>query len=85
MSDAGGFDLGGVTDFADVAFDVPVNSFTDGFGTEFLSDLSASLPGIDLSAVSPDMLGGSEVLSSAYEQVGSFAGNASWFDATNFW
>lgn len=77
---AGGFDLGGAFDFAGDLFDAgldAVSSFTDSFGTEFLSgDTFGSLADSFTSSVS-------SVAGSLYEQVGSFAGNASWFDTFN--
>lgn len=78
------FDLGGLGSFGDLATNASdLTSFTDEFGTEFLSDLS--IPGVDVGAISPDMLG-SEVLTSGslYDQVGSFAGDATWFDTNYF-
>ncbi len=77
---AGGFDLGGAFDFAGDLFDAgldAVSSFTDSFGTEFLSgDTFGSLADSFTSSVS-------SVAGSLYEQVGSFAGNATWFDTFN--
>jgi hypothetical protein len=74
---AGGFDISGAFDFAGDLFDAgldAVSSFTDSFGTEFLSgDTFGSLADSFTSSIG-------DVAGSLYEQVGSFAGNASWFD-----
>ena len=75
----GGF-IGDAFDFAGDLFDSgldAVSSFTDSFGTEFLSgDTFGSLADSFTSSIS-------DVAGSLYETVGSFAGNASWFDTFN--
>ena len=64
------------SDLFDAGFDA-VSSFTDSFGTEFLSgDTFGSLA--DSFTSSFDSVAGS-----LYETVGSFAGNATWFDTFN--
>jgi hypothetical protein len=64
------------SDFLDSGLDL-VSSFTDSFGTEFLSgDTFGSLADSFTSSIS-------DVAGSLYEQVGSFAGNATWFDTFN--
>jgi hypothetical protein len=72
--------VGDLVDFGSDLFDTGldlVDSFTDSFGTEFLSgDTFGSLADSFTSSVS-------SVAGSLYEQVGSFAGNASWFDTFN--
>jgi hypothetical protein len=72
--------VGDVVDFGadlfDAGFDA-VSSFTDSFGTEFLSgDTFGSLADSFTSSFS-------SVAGSLYENVGSFAGNATWFDTFN--
>ena len=65
-------------DFADVAFEaVDVGSFVDDFGTEFLNDFDFANfeSGLDLA-------GGIDVFD--YAQVGSFAGDADFFNLTSF-
>jgi hypothetical protein len=77
---SGGDFIGSAIDFGadlfDAGFDA-VSSFTDSFGAEFLSgDTFGSLA--DSFTSSFDSVAGS-----LYETVGSFAGNASWFDTFN--
>jgi hypothetical protein len=65
-------------DFADVAFEaVDVGSFVDDFGTEFLNDFDFAdfESGLDLA-------GGIDVFD--YAEVGSFAGDADWFNLNSF-
>jgi hypothetical protein len=75
----GGF-IDAALDFGSDLFDAgldAVSSFTDSFGTEFLSgDIFGSVADSFTSSIS-------DVAGSLYEQVGSFAGNASWFDTFN--
>ena len=70
------FDFGS---FADIAFDAAdVGSFVDDFGTEFLNDFG------DLGSVL-EQFDQFEALSGFdYEQVGSFAGDADFFNLTDF-
>jgi hypothetical protein len=64
------------SDLFDAGFDA-VSSFTDSFGTEFLSgDTFGSLAESFTSSIG-------DVAGSLYETVGSFAGNAQWFDTFN--
>jgi hypothetical protein len=82
MSDGGfvGDLVGDVVDFGTDLFDAgfdAVSSFTDSFGTEFLSgDTFGSLAESFTSSIG-------DVAGSLYETVGSFAGNATWFDTFN--
>ena len=79
--DFGGFDfgdLGDIADFGDIAFDAAdVGSFVDDFGTEFLNDFDFAdfESGLDLA-------GGIDVFD--YAEVGSFAGDADWFNLNSF-
>jgi hypothetical protein len=90
VSDFGG-DL--FTDFAadfagdflsDFAGDLALDTFVDGFGSEFLTDIGGSFMdfGGDLFSGAGEFFG--DIGGSLYEQVGSFAGDADWFNATNF-
>jgi hypothetical protein len=77
---SGGDFIGSAIDFGSDLFDAgfdAVSSFTDSFGAEFLSgDTFGSLA--DSFTSSFDSVAGS-----LYETVGSFAGNATWFDTFN--
>jgi hypothetical protein len=90
VGDFGG-DLFGdfATDFAgdflsDFAGDLALDTFVDGFGTEFLTDIGGSFMDIggDLFSGAGEFFG--DIGGSLYDQVGSFAGDADWFNATSF-
>ena len=94
--DVGGFVSDFAGDFADFASDfsgdflgdfagdLGLDTFVDGFGTEFLTDIGGSFMdfGGDLFSGAGEFFG--DISGSLYEQVGSFAGNADWFNATSF-
>lgn len=63
--------LGSFADFGDIS------SIVDDFGTEFLTDIQSTFTDFNIPAFDVPSLGG-------WDQVGSFAGSADWFDTFNF-
>lgn len=69
------FDLGGLDSFGDLSFASDLGSVVTDFGTEFMSSVP-SLDAFQIPSFDVPSLGG-------FGEIGSLAGNASWFDTFN--